>query len=105
MVWLGEISYEVFLLHVAVMAVTMHLVLRWPLFTGSLPGLIAVTLALTIPAAWTLHRRTDRRTQTSSRSAGSNAASARPRCDTASFSSGVNSAAVREEPDGRNTGS
>ncbi len=60
MVWLGEISYEIFLLHAAIMAVTMHLVLRWPLFTGSLPGLIAATLALTIPAAWALHRRTDR---------------------------------------------
>ena len=63
MVWLGEISYEIFLLHVAIMAVTTHLVLRWPLFTGSLPGLIAATLALTIPAAWALHRRTDRRAQ------------------------------------------
>jgi peptidoglycan/LPS O-acetylase OafA/YrhL len=62
MVWLGDISYEIFLLHVPIMAVTMHLVLRWPLFTGSLPGLIAVTLALTIPAAWALHRRTVSRT-------------------------------------------
>jgi peptidoglycan/LPS O-acetylase OafA/YrhL len=62
MVWLGEISYEIFLLHVPIMAVTTYLVLRWPLFTGSLPGLIAATLALTIPAAWTLHRRTVSRT-------------------------------------------
>jgi peptidoglycan/LPS O-acetylase OafA/YrhL len=61
-VWLGEISYEVFLLHVPIMAVTMSLVLRWPLFTGSLPGLIAATLALTIPAAWVLHRHTVSRT-------------------------------------------
>jgi peptidoglycan/LPS O-acetylase OafA/YrhL len=58
MVWLGEISYEIFLLHVPIMAVTTYLVLRWPLFTGSLPGLIAATLALTIPAAWILHRHT-----------------------------------------------
>jgi peptidoglycan/LPS O-acetylase OafA/YrhL len=58
MVWLGEISYEIFLLHVPIMAVTTFLVLRWPLFTGSLPGLIAATLALTIPAAWLLHRHT-----------------------------------------------
>lgn len=58
MVWIGEISYEIFLLHVPIMAVTMSLVLRWPLFTGSLPGLIGATLALTIPAAWALHRRT-----------------------------------------------
>jgi len=58
MVSLGEISYEIFLLHVPIMAVTTYLVLRWPLFTGSLLGLIAATLALTIPAAWALHRRT-----------------------------------------------
>jgi peptidoglycan/LPS O-acetylase OafA/YrhL len=58
MVWLGGISYEIFLLHVPIMAVAMQLVLRWPLFTGSLPGLIAATLALTIPAAWALRRRT-----------------------------------------------
>jgi peptidoglycan/LPS O-acetylase OafA/YrhL len=62
MVWLGEISYELFLLHVPIMAVTTYLVLRWPLFTGSLPGLIAATLALTIPAAWILHRHTVSRT-------------------------------------------
>ena len=64
LVWLGEISYEIFLLHVPIMAMTMSLVLRWPLFTGSLPGLIAVTMLLTIPAAWILHRRTVRRTPT-----------------------------------------
>ena len=58
LVWLGEISYEIFLLHVPIMAVTISMVLRWPLFTGPLPGLIATTLALTIPAAWALHRRT-----------------------------------------------
>jgi peptidoglycan/LPS O-acetylase OafA/YrhL len=62
MVWLGEISYEIFLLHVPIMAVTTYLVLRWPLFTGSLPGLIAATLTLTIPAAWILHRHTVSRT-------------------------------------------
>ncbi len=58
MVWLGEISYEIFLLHVVVMAVTMNLVLRWPLFTGSLAGLYVTTLAVTIPLAWALHRVT-----------------------------------------------
>lgn len=103
MVWLGEISYEIFLLHVVVMAVTMHVVLDWSLFTGSMPGLIAATLAGTVPAAWFLHRVT--RPQNTARSDGSNSASARPRWDTASFSPGVNSAAVRCEPAGRNTGS
>lgn len=58
MVWLGEISYEIFLLHAVAMALVMHLVLGWPLFTGSMPGLIAATLAMTIPAAWLLHRVT-----------------------------------------------
>jgi peptidoglycan/LPS O-acetylase OafA/YrhL len=62
MVWLGEISYEIFLLHVPIMAVTTYLVLRWPLFTGSLAGLFAATLALAIPAAWALHRCTVSRT-------------------------------------------
>ena len=58
MVWLGEISYEIFLLHVVAMAVTMNLLLRWPLFTGSLAGLYVATLAVTIPLAWALHRVT-----------------------------------------------
>jgi peptidoglycan/LPS O-acetylase OafA/YrhL len=58
MVWLGEISYEIFLLHVVVMAVLMNLVLRWSLFTGSLAGLYVTTLAVTIPWAWALHRVT-----------------------------------------------
>lgn len=103
MVWLGEISYEIFLVHVVLMALTMHLVLGWPLFTGSMPALIAATLTLTVPVAWLLHRVT--RPQTRVRNAGTSAASALPRCDTASFSAGVSSAAVFAEPVGRNTGS
>ncbi|HET7665426.1 MAG TPA: acyltransferase [Mycobacterium sp.] len=63
-VWLGEISYEIFLLHVPIMALTTYLVLQWPLFTGSLSGLITATLAFTIPAAWALHRHTVSRTPT-----------------------------------------
>jgi peptidoglycan/LPS O-acetylase OafA/YrhL len=58
MVWLGEISYEIFLLHVLVMALVLGSVLGWPLFTGSLPGLYLLTLAVTIPLAWLLHRVT-----------------------------------------------
>lgn len=103
MVWLGEISYEIFLLHSAAMALVMHLVLGWPLFTGSMPVLIAATLVLTIPAAWALHRVT--RPQRTARNDGTSAASARPRCDAASFSCGLSSAAVLAEPAGRNTGS
>ncbi len=103
MVWLGEISYEIFLLHVVTMALVMHLVLRWPLFTGSMPGLIVATLVLTIPAAWALHRVT--KPQRIARSEGTSAANARPRCDAASFSAGLSSAAVLSAPAGRNTGS
>jgi peptidoglycan/LPS O-acetylase OafA/YrhL len=57
-VWLGEISYEIFLLHVLVMAVVLGAVLGWPLFTGSLPILFLLTLGVTIPLAWLLHRVT-----------------------------------------------
>lgn len=57
-VWLGEISYEIFLLHVIVMEFAMASVLRWPVFTGSMPVLFVVTVAMTVPAAWVLHRWT-----------------------------------------------
>jgi peptidoglycan/LPS O-acetylase OafA/YrhL len=63
MVWLGEISYEIFLLHVMVMAIAMGVVLRWPLFTGSMAGLFVATLAMTIPLAWVLRRLTGIQTQ------------------------------------------
>ena len=43
--------------------------------------------------------------QTSARSAGTSNASARPRCDAASFSAGLSSAADRSDPTGTNTGS
>ncbi len=58
MVSLGEISYEIFLLHVLVMALVLGVMLRWPLFTGSLPGLYALTLLITIPLAWALRKLT-----------------------------------------------
>ena len=107
MVWLGEISYEIFLLHSVAMALALHLVLGWQLFTGSMPGLIVTTLALTIPAAWLLHRvtRPQASPSTSARSDGTSAASARARCEDASFSAGLSSAAVLAVPAGRSTGS
>lgn len=43
--------------------------------------------------------------QPSASSAGTNNASARPRCDSASFSCADSSAAVRDDPSGTNTGS
>jgi peptidoglycan/LPS O-acetylase OafA/YrhL len=58
MVRLGEISYEVFLLHVIVMEIALTSLLGWPLFTGSATILFAVTIVLTVPAAWVLHRIT-----------------------------------------------
>jgi peptidoglycan/LPS O-acetylase OafA/YrhL len=62
MVWLGEISYEIFLVHLVVMEIVMVEVLGWPVYTGSAPALFVVTLALTIPVAWVLHRFTKVRT-------------------------------------------
>jgi peptidoglycan/LPS O-acetylase OafA/YrhL len=57
-VWLGEISYEVFLIHVIVMEVVATSVLQWHVFTGSLPQLFAVTVMMTVPLAWALRRVT-----------------------------------------------
>jgi peptidoglycan/LPS O-acetylase OafA/YrhL len=58
MAWLGEISYEIFLLHVIVMDIVMASVLRWRVYTGSMLGLFVVTLAMSVPLAWVLHRST-----------------------------------------------
>jgi peptidoglycan/LPS O-acetylase OafA/YrhL len=58
-VWLGEISYEIFLLHVITMEIVMASVLHWPVFTGSMPVTFIVTLVITMPLAWLLHRWTD----------------------------------------------
>lgn len=77
MVWLGGISYEIFLLHVLVMAVVFEVVLRWPAFTGSLAGLFAVTLLFTIPLAWALRRLTDPRASLRRRTAPASDAVAR----------------------------
>ena len=58
MVSLGEISYEIFLVHLILMEVAMVEVLHWRVYTGSTLALFAVTMILTIPAAWVLHRFT-----------------------------------------------
>ena len=58
MVWLGEISYEIFLVHLIVMELAMSKVLHWHVYTGSMPALFVVTLTLSIPVAWLLHRLT-----------------------------------------------
>jgi peptidoglycan/LPS O-acetylase OafA/YrhL len=58
MVWLGEISYEIFLVHLVLMEVAMTEVLHWQVYTGNVAGLLVTTMALSIPVAWVLHRFT-----------------------------------------------
>ena len=58
MVWLGEISYEIFLVHLVIMELAMTQVLHWRVYTGNALTLFVVTLVLTIPVAWVLHRLT-----------------------------------------------
>ncbi|MBS9535131.1 acyltransferase [Mycobacterium sp. M1] len=58
MVWLGEISYEIFLVHLVLMEVVMVELLHRPVYTGSMLQLFVATLAVTIPVAWLLHRFT-----------------------------------------------
>lgn len=58
MVFLGEISYEIFLIHLVTMEVAMVEILRYPIYTGSMLALFAVTMIITLPLAWLLHRFT-----------------------------------------------
>ncbi|MEH3129790.1 MAG: acyltransferase [Mycolicibacterium neoaurum] len=58
MVFLGEISYEIFLIHLILMELVMVEVLRFPIYTGSMWALFFGTMAATIPFAWLLHRLT-----------------------------------------------
>jgi peptidoglycan/LPS O-acetylase OafA/YrhL len=58
MVFLGEISYEIFLIHLVTMELVMVEVLHYPIYTGSMWWLFVVTLLVTIPLAWLLHRVT-----------------------------------------------
>jgi peptidoglycan/LPS O-acetylase OafA/YrhL len=58
MVFLGEISYEIFLIHLVVMELAMVEILGYPIYTGSTINLFVVTMIATIPLAWLLHRCT-----------------------------------------------
>jgi peptidoglycan/LPS O-acetylase OafA/YrhL len=58
MVWLGEISYEIFLIHLITMEFAMVCVVRAHVYTGSMLYLFVATLVITIPLAWLLHRFT-----------------------------------------------
>lgn len=62
MVFLGEISYEIFLIHLVTMELVMVEILRYPIYTGSVWLLFFGTLIVTIPLAWVLHRFTRVRT-------------------------------------------
>ncbi|KUI30717.1 acyltransferase [Mycobacterium sp. GA-2829] len=62
MVFLGEISYEIFLIHLITMEVVMVEILRYPIYTGSMLWLFVGTMVVTIPLAWVLHRFTRVRT-------------------------------------------
>jgi peptidoglycan/LPS O-acetylase OafA/YrhL len=58
MVFLGEISYEIFLIHLITMELVMVEILHMPVYTGSMPLLFVATMVVTIPLAWLLHRVT-----------------------------------------------
>jgi peptidoglycan/LPS O-acetylase OafA/YrhL len=58
MVFLGEISYEIFLIHLLAMELAMVEILRFPIYTGSMGLLFVATFVVTVPLAWVLHRFT-----------------------------------------------
>ncbi len=58
MVFLGEISYEIFLIHLVTMELVMVEILRYPIYNGSVWLLFVGTLVVTVPLAWLLHRCT-----------------------------------------------
>jgi peptidoglycan/LPS O-acetylase OafA/YrhL len=58
MVFLGEISYEIFLIHLVTMELVMVEILHFPIYTGSMVILFVVTFIVTVPLAWLLHRCT-----------------------------------------------
>jgi peptidoglycan/LPS O-acetylase OafA/YrhL len=58
MVFLGEISYEIFLIHLVAMELAMVEILHFPIYTGSIGVLFVATFVVTVPAAWLLHRFT-----------------------------------------------
>ncbi|WP_374024957.1 acyltransferase family protein [Mycobacterium sp. HNNTM2301] len=62
MVWLGEISYEIFLIHLITMEFAMVYIVRAHVYTGSMLNLFLATMVVTIPLAWLLHRLTRVRT-------------------------------------------
>jgi peptidoglycan/LPS O-acetylase OafA/YrhL len=58
MVFLGEISYEIFLIHLVTMELVMVEILHWRVYTGNAATLFLLTFVVTVPVAWLLHRFT-----------------------------------------------
>jgi peptidoglycan/LPS O-acetylase OafA/YrhL len=58
MVFLGEISYEIFLIHLVTMELVMVEIVRYHIYTGSIVIVFVVTFVVTVPLAWLLHRFT-----------------------------------------------
>lgn len=58
MVFLGEISYEIFLIHLLTMELVLVAIVRYPVYTGSATILFVATFVVTVPVAWLLHRFT-----------------------------------------------
>jgi peptidoglycan/LPS O-acetylase OafA/YrhL len=58
MVFLGEISYEIFLIHLLTMELVMVEIVGFPIYTGSMGILFIATFVVTVPLAWLLHRFT-----------------------------------------------
>ncbi|MGK2882910.1 MAG: acyltransferase family protein [Mycobacterium sp.] len=58
MVWLGEISYEIFLIHLITMELVLTQIMQVPVYTGSMTILFFGTMAVTVPLAWLLRRLT-----------------------------------------------
>ncbi|RDH77915.1 acyltransferase [Mycolicibacterium moriokaense] len=58
MVFLGEISYEIFLIHLLTMELVMVEILHFHIYTGSMAVLFVATFIVTVPLAWLLHRLT-----------------------------------------------
>jgi peptidoglycan/LPS O-acetylase OafA/YrhL len=57
-VFLGEISYEIFLIHLLIMELVMVEIVEYPIYTGSVGIVFVVTVVVTVPLAWLLHRFT-----------------------------------------------
>ncbi len=58
MVFLGEISYEIFLIHLLTMELVMVEIVHYPIYTGSIVVVFVVSFVVTVPVAWLLHRFT-----------------------------------------------